>query len=168
MTLSSMASIQPSQPPLLSLSPQPSKVESPSLIYTSVINDNQILPATNVLHLGLDVGSTTVKLVLLGGANHECLLEYYMRHCFDVKGAVVNAFKRADEFIRDLKEKTKISGPNEDIMVTACVTGSAGMKLADAIQLPFVQGSPSCISVLITLDYRSRCLLSSCNDITER
>ena len=95
-----------------------------------------ILPSKNnhSLLLGLDVGSTTVKLVVLeDGRPFTCMFEHYKRHCFDVWGGVTEAFSAAAESISNACK-------SNEVYVTACVTGSAGTKLAEVLGLPYVQG----------------------------
>ncbi len=76
------------------------------------------------LRLGLDVGSTTVKLVLLNGDS----LEYatYRRHHADITGEL-------DEVYTDVLAQF----PDADVI--AGVTGSGGLGVAQILGIPFVQ-----------------------------
>lgn len=76
------------------------------------------------LSLGIDIGSTTAKLVLLDG--ETVLYEKYQRHLSRVRQTTL-------EMLCELKESIQI----EDVSVT--VSGSAGMGMAEAAGLPFVQ-----------------------------
>lgn len=77
------------------------------------------------LHMGLDVGSTTVKLVVTDDS-FNTIYSVYTRHKSDVKETV-------KKVLADAREKFK------DDRVTVSVTGSGGMILADLIETDFVQ-----------------------------
>ena len=77
-----------------------------------------------VLQLGLDVGSTTVKVVVLDG--DRTVFEEYRRHNADVRG----------ELSRLLREVSAALPGRE---VRAAVTGSGGLSVADLMGVPFVQ-----------------------------
>ncbi len=77
------------------------------------------------LHMGLDVGSTTVKLVITD-TNFNILHSVYVRHKSDVKETVRTVLLQAfDDF--------------KDDEVTVNVTGSGGMFLEDYLGIDFVQ-----------------------------
>lgn len=76
------------------------------------------------LQLGLDIGSTTVKAVLM--EDRRVVFSDYRRHNADVRGELLN-----------LLEDMAALFPEDS--VTACVTGSAGMALAEAMGVSFVQ-----------------------------
>ena len=75
--------------------------------------------------LGIDVGSTTFKLALLG-ENGELLFADYKRHLSKIP-------ETAAETIRGLSHKF----PNEK--VTVKFSGSAGMGVAETLSFPFIQ-----------------------------
>lgn len=77
------------------------------------------------LRLGLDVGSTTVKAVLLSPTN-KILFSDYRRHNADVRA----------EFTRLLED---IEKDFPGTQVNAALTGSGGLSLAEAMGIPFVQ-----------------------------
>ena len=79
----------------------------------------------SVLYLGLDAGSTTVKLALVDAAG-ELLEARYQRH-----GAAVRAT------LCTLLDELAAKYPG--LQVRAAITGSAALKLAQALELPFVQ-----------------------------
>ncbi|WOP19363.1 acyl-CoA dehydratase activase-related protein [Raineyella sp. LH-20] len=81
-------------------------------------------PDGAVLRLGLDVGSTTVKAVVLDG--DRTVFEEYRRHNADVRG----------ELARLLRE---VSAALPGRSVRAAVTGSGGLSVADLMGVPFVQ-----------------------------
>lgn len=82
------------------------------------------------LHLGLDVGSTTVKLVLIDN-NGQILYSNYRRHYSDVESSV--------EAI--LAEAYKEFG---EIEATMAVTGSGGLMVHKWLDIPFVQEVIAC------------------------
>ena len=76
-------------------------------------------------HAGIDVGSTTVKAVVMDESGN-ILFSTYRRHFSDVKSAAVALFKSLKDHLSDVK-------------FTLSVTGSGGMMLADVLKLHFVQ-----------------------------
>ncbi|MBQ9069453.1 MAG: 2-hydroxyacyl-CoA dehydratase [Eggerthellaceae bacterium] len=77
------------------------------------------------LHIGIDVGSTTVKLAILDDAN-EIRYSIYQRHHADVRATIVEVLKAAGEMY------------GEHVMTTA-ITGSGGLLLAQWLDIDFVQ-----------------------------
>lgn len=75
--------------------------------------------------VGIDVGSTTVKTVLLD-KEKNVLFSSYERHYSKVRETVCGA-------LQELSEKY------QDIALRVSITGSAGLGLAQAAKLPFVQ-----------------------------
>lgn len=90
-----------------------------------------------VMKLGIDVGSTTVKLALLNQKN-ELVYARYERHMSSV-------FTKTGELMADLARRFP------DQRVTACITGSAGLSLANLVQLPFEQEVIACSHAVATL-----------------
>lgn len=82
------------------------------------------------LRAGIDVGSTTVKLVILNEKN-ESLFAKYERHFSDVKTATERVLREAEALI----------GNQE---MTMSITGSGGMGIADVLEIPFVQEVIAC------------------------
>ena len=78
-----------------------------------------------MINIGLDAGSTTVKLVAVN-ENGEIVFKEYRRHFADISGTVRILFE-------DLQKKIG------DVQARLTVTGSAGMGIAERAQLPFVQ-----------------------------
>ena len=76
-------------------------------------------------YMGIDVGSTTVKLVILNDKN-ELLFSEYMRHYSDIKNTVRSLFKKAKDNVGTLEG-------------TVMITGSGGLLLAKMLELGFVQ-----------------------------
>ncbi len=77
------------------------------------------------IHLGLDVGSTTVKLVALN-SSYEIIYSTYKRHYSDVRNSV-------KDVILDAYKRFK----NES--VTIMVTGSGGLSVHKWLDIPFIQ-----------------------------
>lgn len=75
--------------------------------------------------LGIDVGSTTVKVTVINPEKDEILYKSYERHFSKVKECV-------------LKELEKISGKFGS-RYKVCITGSAGLGLAQKSKISFVQ-----------------------------
>lgn len=76
-------------------------------------------------HLGLDVGSTTVKLVVLT-EKMEILYSKYERHFSDIKKTVEELIAAAYETLGNID-------------ITAMVTGSGGISISKSFELPFIQ-----------------------------
>lgn len=74
--------------------------------------------------LGIDIGSTTVKVVLL--RNGEILYSKYERHLSQVR-------QKTLEIISEIKDKL------DTAPFTVAVSGSAGLGLAQAANLPFIR-----------------------------
>ncbi len=77
------------------------------------------------LRLGIDVGSTTVKLAVIDDNDH-LLYANYERHHTDVRATAKELFARAKEVVGDTPMRVSI-------------TGSGGMLLAKWLDLEFVQ-----------------------------
>jgi len=78
-----------------------------------------------LLNMGLDVGSTTVKLVLLD-QNDEIVFSKYRRHYSDIKNTIFEL----------LSETCKKSSNN---YITIMVTGSGGLSVSRWLEIPFIQ-----------------------------
>ncbi len=81
------------------------------------------------LRAGIDVGSTTVKLVILNEQNEAYF--QYERHFSDVKTATERVLREAESMI-------------DTQGMTMSITGSGGMGLADVLEIPFVQEVIAC------------------------
>src|SRR5699024_3060902 len=92
----------------------------------------------SILHIGLDVGSTTVKLVVLD-SSFQLVHGDYRRHFSDVK-------KTVREIVMEGYKRFK----NSDI--TMMVTGSGGLSVTEWLDIEFIQevvASTKGIQVLI-------------------
>ncbi len=79
---------------------------------------------TGIRRMGLDVGSTTVKCVVL--EDKKVLFSYYKRHFSDIAGAVTALLHDANAALGNFE-------------ATVCVTGSGGLSVGKWLELPFVQ-----------------------------
>ena len=77
------------------------------------------------LHMGIDVGSTTVKVVVLDD-NNKILYSEYRRHYSDIKSTVLALFDEVSDTVGD-----------EPFSVV--ITGSGGLLLSKMLELSFVQ-----------------------------
>lgn len=77
------------------------------------------------LHMGIDVGSTTVKIVVIDD-NDKIVFSEYRRHFSDIKSTVKALFEEVYKVIQDEK-------------FTVMITGSGGLLLSNTLGLPFVQ-----------------------------
>ena len=78
-----------------------------------------------MLHIGLDVGSTTVKIAVIDD-NNEFVYKNYQRHYSDIKKTL------AEVLLGGLEKVT-------DTEITAAVTGSGGINAAKWLGIPFIQ-----------------------------
>ena len=83
-----------------------------------------------LLHIGLDVGSTTVKIAVMDDNLNEIYVDY-QRHFSDTKNTVCNV-------LEDLIHRYK------DCEFTVALTGSGAMSAAKFLDLPFIQEVVSC------------------------
>ncbi|MDR1778405.1 MAG: 2-hydroxyacyl-CoA dehydratase [Clostridiales Family XIII bacterium] len=93
--------------------------------------------AADAYRLGIDVGSTTVKLVLLG-ADGEILFSEYGRH-------MSNVFEKVRELAGNLAQAFP------DISVRAVITGSGGLALSSLLGIPFEQEVVACSRAVETI-----------------
>ena len=77
------------------------------------------------LHLGIDVGSTTVKVAVLD-ADEQIVYSVYRRHHADVRATVLEVLREA-------------SAQFPDKEVTVAITGSGGLLLSQWLGIEFVQ-----------------------------
>ncbi|MEG1910400.1 MAG: acyl-CoA dehydratase activase, partial [Bacteroidales bacterium] len=79
----------------------------------------------NSYKVGIDIGSTTAKAVVLNTSG-EIVYSEYVRHNADIFVATTNVFKHIQEKF-------------EDASLALTITGSAGMGLCERFTIPFVQ-----------------------------
>ena len=83
-----------------------------------------------LLHVGLDVGSTTVKIVVMD-EKLETIYRDYQRHFSDTKNTVCNVLENLAQMY-----------PNATF--TIALTGSGAMSASKFLDLPFIQEVVSC------------------------
>ena len=79
----------------------------------------------NTYSIGIDIGSTTVKLAILN-QNNECIFSDYQRHFANIQETLENLLKKSVEQLGDYN-------------ATAFMTGSGGLSLSKSMNIPFVQ-----------------------------
>lgn len=89
-----------------------------------------------MLYLGLDVGSTTVKLVALDEA-YNVVYNKYQRHFSNIKDTIVELITETYQIFKGSK-------------VTIMVTGSAGMSISEKLEIPFIQEVIACTKAVET------------------
>ncbi len=90
--------------------------------------NNEIIP----LRMGIDVGSTTVKVAIL---DHDDKLIYgdYQRHRADIRSTIIKVVNQA---LDDIEKKFE-AGENQTLTVK--VTGSGGLSVSHWLNIPFIQ-----------------------------
>ena len=89
-----------------------------------------------VLNLGVDVGSTTIKLVYLN-EEKETVYSRYERHYSDIKTTL-------EKLLKDSRAKLG------DVEIKVTITGSGAMEIADYLHIPFVQEVIACTEAVQT------------------
>ncbi len=83
-----------------------------------------------LLHVGLDVGSTTVKIVIMD-ENLNTIYTDYQRHFSDTKNTVCHVLE-------------DLANQYEDAEFSIALTGSGAMSASKFLDLPFIQEVVSC------------------------
>ena len=81
--------------------------------------------------MGLDVGSTTVKVVVVDSSNKEIVYKEYRRHFSDIRSTIIDLIKECYEKV----------GESE---VTIAITGSGGLSVSKWLGVKFVQEVVAC------------------------
>ena len=89
------------------------------------------------MRLGIDVGSTTVKLVLLDESG-TIIYSRYERH-------MSNVFETVVQLLQDLHDQYP------QAVVSSVITGSGGLSLSQLLQIPFEQEVVTCSRAVETL-----------------
>ena len=84
------------------------------------------------IRMGIDVGSTTVKVVALGD-NNELLYGAYERHRADIRNTIISVVNNCF----DKLEKVLPAGEKQTLSVK--VTGSGGFSVSQWLNIPFIQ-----------------------------
>lgn len=82
------------------------------------------------LQVGLDVGSTTAKLVVLNN-QQEIIFKSYQRHFFDIKNTTLQLLNHVSKKFPHAKLKMNASG-------------SSGLGLCEPLKIPFIQEVVAC------------------------
>ena len=80
---------------------------------------------SDMLRIGIDIGSTTVKVVVINEKD-EMLFSRYERHYSEILETVKKLVSEAHDEIGDAS-------------VSAMITGSGGVALSEAVGIPFIQ-----------------------------
>jgi len=75
--------------------------------------------------LGIDIGSTTVKIAILDN-NNKCVFSDYRRHFADIQNTLANILEDAKKEIGECS-------------LSPVITGSGGLSLAKEMKVPFLQ-----------------------------
>ena len=100
---------------------------------------------TNILRIGIDAGSTTIKFVVLD-ATDEIVYKSYRRHNADVRQIFREELRLIDAEFFDAK-------------FSVAVTGSAGIGIAEQAHIPFVQEVVAAVNLTRKLYPQVRTLL---------
>ena len=87
---------------------------------------------SELLHVGLDVGSTTVKIIVMND-KQETIYTDYTRHFSDTKNTICNVLE-------------KLAKDYPDDTFTMALTGSGAMSAAKFLNIPFIQEVIACKS----------------------
>lgn len=79
----------------------------------------------DILHIGLDVGSTTIKVIVIDEQTN-IIYDKYQRHFSDIKKTVADMLMEAAIYLEGRK-------------ATIAVTGSGGISVGQWLDIPFVQ-----------------------------
>ena len=77
----------------------------------------------SLLRVGIDIGSTTIKVVVLNREN-ELIYKDYARHFSEINSVLKNKLSEIDRIIKENS-------------FSLALTGSAGMGIAERIGLPY-------------------------------
>jgi len=84
----------------------------------------------DILHVGLDVGSTTVKIVVMNN-NKEIIYKDYRRHFSDTRKTIC-------DFLEEISIKY------EKFNITLALTGSGALSVSNFLGVPFIQEVVAC------------------------
>ncbi|MEJ8553656.1 acyl-CoA dehydratase activase-related protein [Tepidibacter sp. Z1-5] len=88
----------------------------------------------NLLHMGLDIGSTTVKLILIDEYDN-IVFKKYTRHYSDIT-------KTIKELINNIFDEFK------GFSITSMITGSGGLSISKILNLEFIQEVVACTKAI--------------------
>ena len=79
----------------------------------------------NILRIGVDIGSTTIKMVVIN-QDEEILFKTYRRHLADIRNAFKSCLEDAESIIKGRE-------------LVFSISGSGGMSLAEKLGVEFIQ-----------------------------
>lgn len=88
----------------------------------------------NSYRVGLDVGSTTAKVVVVDDKG-DIIYSKYTRHCADIFNTIISIFKEVRAHLGDCE-------------IELSITGSVGMGLSERLSLPFIQEVTATVDVI--------------------
>ena len=88
--------------------------------------------------LGIDIGSTTLKLALLHSQSSQLMAFDYRRHQADIAGTATKVLKSLYERVGECNVRT-------------IITGSVGMGVAERLHIPFVQEVVAAVETITQL-----------------
>ena len=88
----------------------------------------------NLFHIGLDVGSTTVKIAVSDDKD-SMVYSRYQRHYSDIRSTIVNVIREAYEYFKDDN-------------ITIMVTGSGGLSVSKWLNISFIQEVIACTNTI--------------------
>lgn len=80
---------------------------------------------SKLLRIGIDIGSTTIKMVVID-AKDNIIYKTYRRHLADIRNAFMKCLNDSKEYIKDSK-------------LIFSIAGSGGMSLANDLDIDFIQ-----------------------------
>ena len=98
----------------------------------SLGNITSLKPVIKPIRMGIDVGSTTVKVVALGD-NDELLYGAYERHRADIRNTIIAVVNKAFDTLEGLFPA------KENQTISVKVTGSGGLSVSQWLNIPFIQ-----------------------------
>lgn len=87
-----------------------------------------------LFHIGLDVGSTTVKIVVSDNKD-SVVYSKYQRHFSDIKSTITSIIEEAFKYFKDTN-------------ITIMVTGSGGLSVSKWLSIPFIQEVIACTNTI--------------------
>ena len=96
------------------------------------LTNTTFTPAVRPLRVGIDVGSTTVKIVILDD-DGKILYGDYQRHRADIRNTIIAVVTKALETV----EAKVAAGAKQTVSVK--VTGSGGLSVSQWLNIPFIQ-----------------------------
>ncbi|MDR0830573.1 MAG: hypothetical protein LBN95_10765 [Prevotellaceae bacterium] len=98
-----------------------------------------------IFKTGIDVGSTTLKIIVLDNENN-IIYKNYVRHKADINGTLIAELEACKGAI----SKGAINRAPTEPQLSINITGSAGMGVAERTQIPFIQEVIAAIEVIKT------------------